>query len=175
MEHKANLDKLDLPLHQKKKQQILLIVASVVLAVALLIAAGVAFLNSRKSGTVIVRGKGITDISITLGSSEQYMWVPFVAALQELGYDVSRQDGDIVRITDGHRLFELNLEEQTLFEVGGSDFDFLLPPPGSCGRPPFRKGNDVMLHTDMLRSTLRLMDRGHNLIEIPKLKTVFLS
>ena len=95
-----------------------------------------------------------------------------IEVLKALGYSISQENERLITITDNDQIFEVNLEEQTLYESGGKNLNYLESPPGATYRWCYRKGMDIIINTTTFRSTLFLMDSGYKMIDIPKLKVI---
>ncbi len=100
------------------------------------------------------------------------MAIPVIEVLKALGYSISQENERLITITDNDQIFEVNLEEQTLYESGGKNLNYLESPPGATYRWCYRKGMDIIINTTTFRSTLFLMDSGYKMIDIPKLKVI---
>ena len=86
------------------------------------------------------------------------MLVPLIPVLQKLDYSINQQYSSIIISSKEGQQYELNLEDLTLYKSSGKNINCLKCPPGSHGAVCVIKGNDVILDTVTLHSTLFLMD-----------------
>ena len=156
------------------KKKTILIAISIILSLFLLLFSGILFLKSNENGNVIVQGKIVSNIPISLDPPEQNILIPFVAVLQELGYNVTQHTENMIIISDDNHEFQLNLEDQSLSEVGGNNLNYLESPPGFYDSWCYRKDNEIILDVVTFNSALVLMNSDYRIIGVPRLKTVFL-
>lgn len=148
-------------------------ILSILLVFILLIAGCLLFFTNQNSSNIIVFGRMNPEATpADLDSTQLTMGVPVVAVLQELGYTTQRQNENVILISDSDQQFELNLEELTLYEIDGRNFNYLESPPGFYWAWSFRDGNDVIVDATTFGSTLHLMGSKYHIKEIPENKIV---
>lgn len=145
-----------------------------VLLFSVLILSCVWYLKSNECGTFVIRGKVANDIPIEYDTTTKHMLVPLIPVLQKLDYSINQQYGSIIISSKEGQQYELNLEDLTLYKSGGKSINCLKCPPGSYGAVCVNKGNDVILDTVTLHSTLFLMDSEYKVISIPQYKLVII-
>ena len=156
----------------KGKKSRVLVLGCVALFVIILLLGSLICFNYNRNGTLFIRGRVVNNIPIEFDHSEQKLAIPVIEVLMELGYSISPINENSVTVTNDGHVFEVNLEDQTLYEFGGKNLNYLQSPPGSTYRRCCRKGMDIIIDTSTFRSTLYLMDSGYKMIDIPKLKVI---
>ena len=155
------------------KRRTVLIVTATILAVLLLILAGKVFLKSQENGTLVVRGRIVTDLPLAMDPPQQHMVLPAVAVLEELGYTTERREEDVVLVIGKDDVFELNLENGTLYETGNdTGSDYFTPPPGFYYSCCYRNGDDLMIDVTTFSSALVLMDSRYRVADNVKYRLV---
>lgn len=150
-------------------------ILSILLVFILLIAGVLLFFRNQSSSNIIVFGRmNPAAVSADLDSNQLTMGVPVVAVLQELGYTVQQQNENVIMISDGDQQFELNLQELTLYEVGGQNLNYLDSPPGDYLAWSCRDGNDVIVDCITFAGTLQLLGSKYRVKEISEHKLVII-
>ncbi len=158
----------------RAKKRTVWIVLSILLVLILLAAGSLFYLKNQNSSTLIVFGRINPAVPpADLDPAQVSMGVPVAAVLRELGYTTQQQGANIILISKDDQYLELNLEEHTLYEVGGRKFNYLESPPGGAYWAwSFRDGNDVIVDSTTFASALSLLGSKYRIREIPEHKIV---
>lgn len=146
---------------------------SILFVLVLLIAGGLVYFNNQNSGHIIVHGRvNPAQAPADLDSTQLTMGVPVVAVLRELGYTAQKQEENKVLLSQGDQQLILDLNEFTLFEVEGRNFNYLESPPGDYWAWCFRDGDDVIVDSITFAGTLQLLGSEYRVREIPEHKVI---
>lgn len=101
------------------------------------------------NGTLNVNGKDITDKNVVI--HKYYAELPLTKVLEAIGLNIEWVDDNNAKVTYNDKVFDLNISEMSLTEVGAED-NFLWPAAGGTVRVCKSIEKDIILDTFAIKS-----------------------
>lgn len=101
------------------------------------------------NGTLNVNGKDITNENVII--HKYYTELPLTKVLEALGFNIEWIDDNNAKVTYNDKIFDLNISEMSLTEVGAEN-NFLWPAPGGTVRVCKNIDKDIILDNYAIKS-----------------------
>ena len=107
---------------------------------------------------------------------EKHIHLPVISTLRLLKYDIIETDAETLLIEMGNKQFLLDLDKESLYEIGDSRaLNYLDGAPGITYHYCQRVGDDIIVDTETLSTALYLMNSNYRITVIHILKVVLFT